>query len=68
MRKQIGPAHAWLKVKLGCWFRSRSGLSFCNRGIGIAVDDVLDGAHDLARWDADIGKSCVNVDRLVKGE
>jgi hypothetical protein len=34
----------------------------------VSVDDVLDGAHDLARWDADIGKSCADVDWLVKGE
>jgi hypothetical protein len=34
----------------------------------VSVDDVLDGAHDLARWDADIGKGCANVDWLVKGE
>jgi hypothetical protein len=32
----------------------------------IPVADVLDGAHDLARWDADISKRCADKRKLFR--
>jgi hypothetical protein len=32
----------------------------------VPVDDVLDGAHDLARWDADISKRVADNSKLFR--
>jgi hypothetical protein len=36
------------------------------QSVAVPVDDVLDGVHDLARWDADISKRVADNCKLFR--